>query len=157
MGRDGLGEVRAQGGTVADRLDDQWVGVRDDNDAEAIVKVDVFVAVDVPDTAAFAVVDEDRLGRGVLEGRGHAARDELLRLLPELVGPMASGTKPLLFPGDQFHDPLGGDRLRNRAHTLPPRAFFPARAEIPSIIRPSPFSPSATPSTYHPPTPHPPL
>ena len=40
----------------------------DDHDAEAIVKVDVFVAVDVPDPAAFAMIDEDRLRCRVLEG-----------------------------------------------------------------------------------------
>src|SRR4029077_15913387 len=114
---------------------DQWVGMPDDHDAEAIVKVDVFVAVDVPDTAAFAVIDKDRLGGGVLEGWGVSARDDLLRLLPELVGPMARGTKPLLLPGDQFHDALGGDRLGNGAHGVPPRDFFTARAEIASSMQ----------------------
>ena len=69
----GLREMRAAGGTFVDRLDDQRVGMPDHHDAEAVVKVDILVAVDVPDPAAFAVIDEHRLGRRVLEGRRHAA------------------------------------------------------------------------------------
>src|SRR5207302_8297206 len=103
--------------------------------AEAIVKVDVLVAVHVPDPAALAMIDEHRLGRCVLEGRGHPSRDELLRLLPELVGPLAAGSKTLLLPGDQFHDALGGDRLGNSAHVVPPRDFFTASAEIASSMQ----------------------
>ena len=107
----------------------------DDHDTEAIVKVDIFVAIDVPDPAALAVIDEDRLGRCVLEGRGHAPRDELLRLLPQLVGTPALGTKTLLLPGGQFHDALGGDRLGNSAHGVPPRDFLTASAEIASSMQ----------------------
>ena len=65
--RDRLREVRA---TVHLRLhgrNDRGVRVPDDHDAEAVVEIDVLVAVDVPDTAALAVVDEDRLRRRVLE------------------------------------------------------------------------------------------
>src|SRR2546423_14690932 len=120
----GLREMRAAGGAFVDRFDDQRVGVPDHHDAEAVVKVDILVAVDVPDPAAFTVIDEDRLGRRVLEGRGHAPRDELLRLLPQLVGTPALGTKTLLLPGGQFHDAVAGDRLRNRAAGGPPPEFL---------------------------------
>src|SRR5205814_10369271 len=96
---------------------------------------DILVAVDVPDPAAFAVIDEHRLGRRVLEGRRHAARDELLRLPPELVGPLAIGSKTLLLPRGQFHDALGGDWLGNSAHGVPPRDFLTASAEIASSMQ----------------------
>src|SRR6266566_1727169 len=125
----------ATGCTNVDRLDDQRVGMPDHHDAEAVVKVDILVAVHVPDPASLAMIDEDRLGRRVLEGRGHASRDELLSLLPQLVGTPAIGTKPLLLPGDQFHDPLGGDRLGNSAHSVPPRDFLTASAEIASSMQ----------------------
>src|ERR1700704_765328 len=101
------------GGTVVDGLDDQWVRMPHDHDPEAVVKIDVFVAVDVPHPATLAVIDEHRLGRRVLEGGGHAARDELLRLLPEFVGPPPLGTESL----------------------LPPRDFLAARAEIASSMQ----------------------
>src|SRR2546421_88251 len=56
------------GGALGDRLDDQRVRMPHHHDTEAVMKVDVLVAVDVPDAAAFPVVDKDRLGRRILEG-----------------------------------------------------------------------------------------
>ena len=58
--------------------DDRRMRMADNHDAEPVVEIDVLVAVDVPDTAALAVVDEDRLRWRVLERAGHAARDVLL-------------------------------------------------------------------------------
>ena len=66
--RYGLREMRALRRLFIDRLDDQGVGVPDRHHAEAVMKVDVFVAVDVPDTTALTMVDEDRLWGRVLEG-----------------------------------------------------------------------------------------
>src|ERR1700682_38654 len=102
----------------------------DHHDAEAVVKVDVLVPVDVPDAAALPVVDEDRLRRRVLEGRGHTSRDDVLCLLPELVGPLAVRAEAFLLPGDQFGDAAGGDRLGDSTHGFPPRLFFTGSAEI---------------------------
>ena len=64
---DRLGEVSAPRGPGADRLHHQRVGVTHEHDPEAVVEVDVLVAIDVPDPAALPVVDEHRLGRRVLE------------------------------------------------------------------------------------------
>ena len=129
-----LGEVRPFCGPFADRLYDLRMRMADDHHAEAIVKVDVLVPVDVPHTAALAVIDEDRLGRGVLEGRGNPARDELLGLLPELIGPLPLGPELILLLGDQFGDAAGGDRLGNSTHGFPPRDCFTASAEIASSM-----------------------
>ena len=63
-----LREMRPLGHLLGDRLNDARMGVPDRHDAETIVKVDVLVAVDVPDAAAFAMIDEHGLGRRVLEG-----------------------------------------------------------------------------------------
>src|SRR5712692_8627458 len=122
-------------GLLADRPDDLRMGVPDDHDAEAIVKVDVFVPVNVPHAAALTVIDEDRLRGGVLEGRGNPSRDEPLCLLPELIGPLPLRPEPLLLLGDQLHDAPGGDRLGNSAHGVPPRDFFTASAEIASSMQ----------------------
>src|SRR5438067_7743040 len=105
------------------------------HDTEAVVKVDVLVTVDVPDAAAVPVVDEDRLGRRVLEGRGHAAGNDLLGLLPELIGLLALGPEPFLLLGGQFDDAAGGDRFGDSTHGFPPRVFFTARAEIASSMQ----------------------
>src|SRR4029077_6731121 len=48
---DRLPKVRAAGDPFGDRVDDQWMSVPDDHDAEAVVEVDVLVAVDVPNPA----------------------------------------------------------------------------------------------------------
>jgi len=130
-----LGEVGAARGALVDRLDDQGVRVPHHHHPEAVVKVDVFVAVDVPDAAALPVIDEDRLGRGVLEGRGHPAGDDLPGLLPELIGSPALRPEALFLLGGQLHDAAGGDRLGNCTHGFPPRDFFTARAEIASSMQ----------------------
>ena len=71
--RHGLGEVGAGRHTVADGGDDGRVGMAGDHHAEAVVEVDVLVAVDVPHPRSAAAVDEDRARRGVLPRRRHAA------------------------------------------------------------------------------------
>src|ERR1700737_229627 len=98
--------MRALRGTLVDRLEDERMGVANRHDAEAIVKVDVFISVDVPYPAALAAIDENRLRRRILEGRRHPARNELLGLLPEVVGPVPLRPEPFLLLRDQFDDPL---------------------------------------------------
>src|ERR1700686_3535456 len=68
--------MRAPGGLLADRPDDQRMGMPHCHDAKAVVKVDVFIAIDVPDAAALPVVDEHRLGGRGLEGGGNAPRGD---------------------------------------------------------------------------------
>ena len=55
----GGAEVGAERGALADRRDDRGVGVALDHRAEAVVEVDVLVAVDVPDARALAALDVD--------------------------------------------------------------------------------------------------
>ncbi len=130
-----LREVGTQRGALGNRLDNERVGVADGHDAKAVVKVDVFVAVDVPDPAALSVIHEDRLRRGVLKRGGDSSRNELFRLLPELVRLLPLRPKPFLLSGDQFDDATGRDRLGNGAHGFPPRVFLAARAEIASSMQ----------------------
>src|SRR5439155_6544405 len=91
-----------------DRVRDLWVRVADDRDAEPVVKVDVLVAVDVPDAAALAVIDEDRLRRCVLERRRNASRQHLTRVVPELSATCARVSKTPLFDLDQLRDAVRG-------------------------------------------------
>jgi len=63
----GLREVRATAELLLDRSDDDRMRVADDHHAEAVVKVDVFVAVDIAHPAALPTVDEHRQWRRVLE------------------------------------------------------------------------------------------
>src|SRR5256712_11764412 len=94
---DGLREVGAALDLPLDGVDDLRVGVADHHDAEAVVKVDVFVAVHVPHKAALAVLDEDRLRRGVLEGRRDAPREHLSRVFPQLLRARTRLAETLLF------------------------------------------------------------
>jgi hypothetical protein len=59
--RGGLREVGAEARALLDRLHDLRVGVPDHHRAVAEVVVDVLVAVEVPDVASLAAVDEDRV------------------------------------------------------------------------------------------------
>ena len=63
----GLREMRAAIYLLGDRVGDLRVGVADQHDAEAVVEVDVLVAVDVPNATALAVIRKHRLRRRVLE------------------------------------------------------------------------------------------
>ena len=56
----GGGEVGAEVDPRLDRVADRRVGVADGHDAEAVVEVDVLVAVDVPDAGALAALEVDR-------------------------------------------------------------------------------------------------
>jgi hypothetical protein len=68
------GEVGAFVDPPLDRCPDRRVGVADAHHPEAVVEVDVFVAVDVPDAAALAALEVNRPGIVFLEGGGDAAR-----------------------------------------------------------------------------------
>ena len=105
-----LREVRAPGDLLADRLHDERVGVADDHDPEPVVKIDVFVPVDVPDPAALAALGEYRLRRRVLVRGGHAARFHLARLAPLLVGAPPIGAEGNLLARDQRLDALRAER-----------------------------------------------
>ena len=63
----GLREMRAAIYLLGDRVGDLRVGVADHHDAEAVVEVDVLVAVDVPNATALTVIRKHRLRRRVLE------------------------------------------------------------------------------------------
>ena len=67
------GEVRAARRAGRDRGDDRRVGVADAHDAEAVVEVDVLVAVHVPHARALAV-RRGRSGAGRRPGTSSARR-----------------------------------------------------------------------------------
>src|SRR5262249_53484803 len=103
-----LGEVRTELDPPLDRLDDLGVGVADDHDAETVVEVDVLVAVYVPDAAALAALDEDRLGGGVLGGGPAAPREDLACLGPQLVRTRPGLAELVLLGLDQLRHAAGG-------------------------------------------------
>ena len=70
----GRREVGAEVDPRLDRRADGRVGMADAHHAEAVVEVDVLVAVDVPDLRARAALDVDGPGVVLLEGGRHAAR-----------------------------------------------------------------------------------
>src|SRR5207245_43635 len=91
-----------------------------DHDPKAVVEVDVLVTVDVPDPASLAAVHEDGLGRGILKGRGDAARKGFASLGPELVGARPGLAETVFLGRDQVGNPAGGDlaglRRRHRQY-----------------------------------------
>ena len=70
-------EVRAAADRALDRLDDLRVRVADDHRSEAAVRVDVLVAVDVPDVRAASFAEIDRVRIADLERRADAERHRL--------------------------------------------------------------------------------
>ena len=64
---DRLREVSAFSRPLADGFDDQGMSVSNHHHTETVVKVDVLIAIHVPDPAALAPVGEDRLWCRVLE------------------------------------------------------------------------------------------
>ncbi len=105
----GGGEVGAFVDPRLDRVADGRVGVADAHHAEAVVEVDVFVLVDVPDAAAAAAREVDRPGVALLEGGGDAVGHHLDRALEgprRLAGPVA---QLLLLPLGQRGDALAVD------------------------------------------------
>ncbi len=115
----GRGEVRAR---VHARLHGgrhHRVGVADAHDAEAVVEVDVLVAVDVPDAGAEAAVDVDGPRVGLLELGGDAAGHDGAGAGELLAGAAgALGEAGLLAPAQRC-DPVGidvGARRDRRAH-----------------------------------------
>jgi hypothetical protein len=99
-----LREVRAASDALGDGVDDQRMSVPDDHHAEAVVEVDVLVAVDVPNPAAAAVLHEDRLGGRVLERRWHSTGTEGAGLAPKLVGSPSRRAEGILLASDQGLD-----------------------------------------------------
>ena len=70
---------------LGDRVDDQRVGVADDHDAEAVVEVDVLVAVDVPDAAATPYSTKIGCGDASWNDEGTPRGLNCAGLAPELV------------------------------------------------------------------------
>src|SRR5205807_8942857 len=138
-----LREVRALGYAVTDRLDDLGMCVSDHHHPEAVVEVDILVAVDVPDPAALSPLHEHRLGGGVLEGRWDPSRHDLARLVPKLLrsGPRLS--EPPLLMGRQLIDAGARPLTRGgRAHRWFPsqtRPSLTAFAPRPLIVAISSF------------------
>ena len=112
-----LREMRPVPHLAFDRLDDRGMRVTDDHRAVTEVVVDVLVAVDVPDAAAVAALDEDRVRRRGLPGGGDAAGDVAPRDLPiRDRGPVLRLELGLLLL-DQTVDPVAG---RSRPTREPP-------------------------------------
>src|SRR5580704_9514550 len=97
----------------------------DNHDPEPVVKVNVLVAVDVPDATALSMVDEHGLRRCVLEGARHAARDVLGCLLPQLARTRTSCTEVGFLAGGQRCDPFRIDVTQARAHRPGPPVASP--------------------------------
>jgi hypothetical protein len=111
-----LGRRGEVGALVHARLDgggDRRVGVADAHDAEAVVEVEVLVAVDVPDLRAGAALDVDGPRIVLLELARHAARHDAARPLEVLAragGPLSiHGAHLLREGGDAVAIDRGGD------------------------------------------------
>ena len=76
-------EVRARLRRARDRFDDLRVRMADDHATEAAVRVDVLVAVDVPDLRAVAFAEVDRIRVAGLERRTDTLRQAVQRALVE--------------------------------------------------------------------------
>src|ERR1700680_1908226 len=72
--------------------------------AEAVVEIDVVIAVDIDDVAALALLREDRERLGVLERRRHTSRHGVARPLPPLAGSRVREAKSLLLSDGQLGD-----------------------------------------------------
>ena len=73
----GRGEVSAAPEAFAHRCSDGRMGVALEHRAEAVVKVEVLVAVDIPDALPLAVTEVDRPWRSGLIGGRHSAGQHL--------------------------------------------------------------------------------
>jgi hypothetical protein len=91
---------------LAHRLNDQGMGVPHHHDPEAVVKIDVLVAVHIPHAAPQAVINEDWLRSGILEGGRNASGADLARFAPELVRLPPRRPEPLFLARDQGLDPI---------------------------------------------------
>jgi hypothetical protein len=124
LGGDGdraLGRGGEVGAFVDPRLDcgaDRGVGVADAHHPEAVVEVDVFIAVDVPDAAALAAGQVDGPRFVDLEGGGDAVGHHLQRPLVGPSGGAGAVAEGLLLGLAQRRDPLAVDLL-HRAHLSP--------------------------------------
>ena len=110
------GEVRADPGALAHGGGDLRVAVADAHHAEAVVEVDVLVAVDVPHARALAAVEVDRPRVGRLERARHAARHDLAGALEVRVGAGRAGQQLGALDLGQLEDARAIDRLRNSRH-----------------------------------------
>ena len=97
-----LGEVGASAYLSCDGLLDVGMGVAGQGGAVAAVQVDVLVAVDVVDLRAVAVAEPDRLGRGDLPARGHAAGQVLLGGIGEVCGVRLAADEDLFLRRDDL-------------------------------------------------------
>jgi hypothetical protein len=98
------GEVRALVHALLDGLGDHRVGVADAHDAEAVVEVEVLVAVDVPDLRALAALDVDGPRVVLLELARDAARHDAagpLEVLARAGGPLSIHRAHVLRQGDE--------------------------------------------------------
>jgi hypothetical protein len=116
----GRGEVRALLDAALDGVDDYGVRVADAHDAEAVVEVDVLVAVHVPDLGARAALDVDGPGVVLLE-RG---RDALGHYTPGALVVLARPGRalgeqiPLLIDQPKDAPPVDFGRGRDRCGRL---------------------------------------
>ena len=99
-------EVRAERVALRDRLADGGVGVALDHRAEAVVEVEVLVAVDVPDERAGAALEVDRPGVAQLVRRRDAAGQGLLGALVHLARAGGFLVQDALFALGQLLDAL---------------------------------------------------
>jgi hypothetical protein len=117
-----LGEVSPLADTVADGRHDGRVGVTGDHHAEAVVEVDVLVAVDVPQPRSAAAGDEDRARRGVLPRRRHAAGKVVRSRYVQLVRALCARPQGRLLDIDQRVErvsvPWAGGGEGHRNHSL---------------------------------------
>ena len=112
------------------RLDDQWVGVADDVDAEPTVEVGVLGAVDVPDLRTLAVTQVHGVGVTRLEVRDHACRQRLGGSLVQLLGALGLAQPLLAFPL--------GDLRRARLQPVDVHAYHllsPERVPVGALTR----------------------
>ena len=103
------GEVRALRVALLERRADDRVRVALDHRAEAVVEVQVLVAVDVPHARAVTALEVDRPRVAQLVGRRHAARQHGVRALVHLAGCGGGRVEALLLAVDQLADALPVD------------------------------------------------
>ena len=111
-----LGEMGAARELPLHRGDHGGMGMPDQHHPEAVVEVDVLVAVHVPYPAALTPVDEHRLGWLALKGAGDPTGDVLGRGAPHLERTGAMSAERRLFPGDQVPHAGLGRRGRGCRH-----------------------------------------
>ena len=105
----GRGEVAALVDLALDGGRDLRVRVPEAHDAEAVVEVDVLVAVDVPDRCPLAALEIHRARLARLEGRGHAVGHDDARPLVERVRARGARQEALALALGQLRDAAAVD------------------------------------------------